>query len=135
MSHRKCEWGQEEIARAVDSHACTTAIPRRAWWQTLVRAICSGATALGSQSTAQNRGWPRWSRALRVIFLSDFHTGSHSEDVTRLQGIVTEARNFGPDLVLFGGDFVNMQPFGGGRVPPRVVGSALARLDGSCGRF
>jgi uncharacterized protein len=28
-----------------------------------------------------------------------------------------------------------MQPFGGGRVPPRVVASALARLDGSCGRF
>ena len=51
---------------------------------------------------------------MRVVFLSDFHTGSHSEDVARLQGIVTEARTFGPDLVLLGGDFVNMQPFGGG---------------------
>src|SRR5262249_55084277 len=80
-------------------------------------------------------GWPRWSRPLRVIFLSDFHTGSHSDDVARLQGIVAEARTFGPDLVLLGGDFVNMQPFGGGRVPPQVLADTLARLDGSCGRF
>ena len=80
-------------------------------------------------------GWPRWSRPLRVAFLSDFHTGSHAEDVARLAGIVAEARSFDPDLVLLGGDFVNMQLFGGGRVPPRVVAAILARLDGACGRF
>jgi uncharacterized protein len=80
-------------------------------------------------------GWPRWSRPLRVAFLSDFHTGSHSDDVARLAGIVAEARSFAPDLVLLGGDFVNMQLFGGGRVPPRVVAAILARLDGACGRF
>ena len=45
-------------------------------------------------------GWPRWSHPLRVIFLSDFHTGSHSDDVARLEGIVDEARAFNPDLVL-----------------------------------
>src|ERR1700704_6622946 len=59
-------------------------------------------------------GWPRWSRPLRVAFLSDFHTGSHSGDVPRLQRIAAEAQAFSPDLVLLGGDFVNMQPFGGG---------------------
>jgi uncharacterized protein len=80
-------------------------------------------------------GWPRWSRPLRVIFLSDFHTGSHSDDVERLQRIVAEAQALNPDLVLFGGDFVNMQPFCGGRVPPRVVARILAKLNGPCGRF
>src|SRR5215813_14056025 len=80
-------------------------------------------------------GWPRWSRPLRIVFLSDFHTGSHSNDVLRLRSIVAEARTFGPDLVLLGGDFVNMQPFGGGRVPPRAVAAILAGLDGTHGRF
>ncbi len=28
--------------------------------------------------------WPQWSRPLRIAFLSDFHTGSHSDDVARL---------------------------------------------------
>jgi len=46
-------------------------------------------------------GWPRWSHPLRVVFLSDFHTGSHSDDVARLKGIVAEARAFNPDLVRF----------------------------------
>jgi hypothetical protein len=34
-------------------------------------------------------GWPKWSRPLRVVFLSDFHTGSHSGDVaiSSLSGI------------------------------------------------
>lgn len=80
-------------------------------------------------------GWPRWSRPLRVVFLSDFHTGSHSDDVARLKGIVAEARAFSPDLVLLGGDFVNQQLFGGGRVPPQVTAAILAHLHGSRGQF
>jgi predicted MPP superfamily phosphohydrolase len=70
-----------------------------------------------------------------VVFLSDLHTGSHSNDVVRLAGIVAEAQTFSPDLVLFGGDFVNMQVFGGGRVPPRVIAAILAELRGSIGQF
>jgi uncharacterized protein len=80
-------------------------------------------------------GWPRWSRPLRVVFLSDLHTGSHAEDVRRLEGIVAEAGRFDADLVLFGGDYVNMQPFGGGRVPPRTIAAILSRLVGRCGSF
>src|SRR5215467_3559657 len=59
------------------------------------------------------KGWPRCSRPLRIAFLSDFHTGSHSHDISRLESIVSEAQSRSPDLVLFGGDFVNMQPFCG----------------------
>jgi uncharacterized protein len=80
-------------------------------------------------------GWPRWRRPLRIAFLSDFHTGSHAGDVARLAAIVEEAAGLTPDLALFGGDYVNLQPFGGGRVPPRVIAEILARLTAPCGRF
>jgi len=76
-------------------------------------------------------GWP----ALRIVFLSDNHTGSHAGDVARLERIVAEAAAFAPDLVLHGGDFVNMQLFGGGRVPPRVTARILGRLAAPLGRF
>lgn len=78
-------------------------------------------------------GWP--ARPLRIAFLSDFHLGSHTGDVARLAAIVSEAAAQKPDLVLHGGDFVNMQPFGGGRVPPRTIAATLARLDAPLGRF
>jgi predicted MPP superfamily phosphohydrolase len=81
------------------------------------------------------KGWPRCSRPLRIAFLSDFHTGSHSHDISRLESIVSEAQSRSPDLVLFGGDFVNMQPFGGGRVPPATIAAILSKLDAPCGRF
>jgi uncharacterized protein len=80
-------------------------------------------------------GWPQWRRPLRVAFLSDLHTGSHSDDVVRLNAIVDDAAALAPDLVLFGGDYVNMQPFGGGRVPPRTIAAILSRLEAPLGRF
>ncbi len=80
-------------------------------------------------------GWPRFTRPLRIAFLSDFHVGSHTGDVTRLATIAKGAAAYKPDLVLFGGDYMNMQPFGHGRVPPRVIAGALSRITGRCGRF
>lgn len=72
---------------------------------------------------------------MRIAFLSDFHTGSHSDDVARLNAIVAEASSFDPDVALFGGDYVNMQLFGGGRVPPNMVATILSRLEVPLGRF
>jgi predicted MPP superfamily phosphohydrolase len=80
-------------------------------------------------------GWPQWRRPLRVAFLSDLHTGSHSDDVVRLNAIVHDVAALAPDLVLYGGDYVNMQPFGGGRVPPRTIAAILSRLEAPLGRF
>jgi predicted MPP superfamily phosphohydrolase len=80
-------------------------------------------------------GWPRTRRPLRIAFLSDLHLGSHAGDVARLAAIVAEAAADKPDLVLHGGDFVNMQPFGGGRISPRTIAAILARLDAPLGRF
>ncbi|HEX2216938.1 MAG TPA: metallophosphoesterase [Xanthobacteraceae bacterium] len=80
-------------------------------------------------------GWPRWSRPLRVAFLSDFHLGSYTGDVPRLEAIVEEASVLAPDLALYGGDFVNMMLFGGGRVPPNVAARILGRLPAPLGRI
>jgi predicted MPP superfamily phosphohydrolase len=79
--------------------------------------------------------WPRTERPLRIAFLSDFHTGCHADDLVRLESIMAEAARHRPDLVLYGGDFVNMMAFGGGRVPPRVIAAILATLDAPLGRF
>jgi predicted MPP superfamily phosphohydrolase len=79
--------------------------------------------------------WPSAARPLRIAFLSDFHTGSHADDLARLASIVAEAAAYRPDLVLYGGDFVNMMAFGGGRVPPRAIATTLAALEAPLGRF
>jgi uncharacterized protein len=80
-------------------------------------------------------GLPKWARPMRIAFLSDFHTGSHSDDIARLDAIIAEDSSFRPDIALFGGDYVNMQLFGGGRVPPSTIATALARLEAPLGRF
>jgi uncharacterized protein len=36
---------------------------------------------------------------------------------------------------LFGGDYVNMHLFGGGRVPPRTIAAVLSRIKAPLGRF
>ena len=80
-------------------------------------------------------GWPRFERPLRIAFLSDLHVGSHADDVTRYATIAREVSAFLPDLVLLGGDYMNMQLLGGGRIPPRVIARILARITGRHGRF
>jgi predicted MPP superfamily phosphohydrolase len=80
-------------------------------------------------------GWPAFPRPLRVLLLSDLHVGSHRDDVERFGAIANEASALSPDLVLFGGDYVNMQLFGGGRVPPQIVAGLLARIAGRHERF
>lgn len=79
-------------------------------------------------------GWPNFGRPLRVAFLADFHTGSHTDDVARLERIITEAATYKPDLVLYGGDYVNMMAFGGGRIPPAVIARILGTLEAPLGR-
>src|SRR5262249_48657747 len=114
MIHRKRKEIRKELRgqliRRLGRPPFRDELGRKRWFERFARAqphlVCSLRLKID--------GWPCWSRPLRVIFLSDFHTGSHSDDVARLQGIVAKARTFDPDLVLFGGDFVNMQPFAGG---------------------
>jgi predicted MPP superfamily phosphohydrolase len=85
--------------------------------------------------TLEIAGWPRFSRPLRIAFLSDFHAGSHAGDAARLAAILAEAAVAAPDLVLYGGDYVNTQLLGGGRIAPHAIAALLARLDGAHGRY
>jgi predicted MPP superfamily phosphohydrolase len=79
---------------------------------------------------------PRSSQTpVRCVFLSDFHTGSHSGDVARFENIAGEVGALEPDLVLLGGDYVNMMLFGGGRVPPERTAQILGQIPARIGTF
>src|SRR4051794_8340317 len=80
-------------------------------------------------------GWPRASRPLRLLFLSDLHVGSHTDDVERLGKIMRSAGELQPDLMCLGGDYVNSLLFGGGRVPPETIAEILAVVKPPLGSF
>lgn len=83
---------------------------------------------------AQTHVWRRYhlsggiDRELTCVVLSDLHVGSHGGDLDRLRRIVDEILARRPGLLLLGGDYVNMQIFGGGRVRPEQVAEILAPL-------
>jgi len=104
---------------------------RKGWFERISRA----QPYLTSRLEPVIPGWPKTSRPLRIAFLSDFHAGSHAGDAARLSAIVADAQAFKPDLALYGGDFVNMQLVGGGRLPPHIIAAILAQLDAPLGRF
>ncbi len=81
-------------------------------------------------------GAPHWPAAepLTVTVLTDLHTGSTPGDLARMERIVADADALGSDLVLLGGDYVNMSGFGE-RVPPQTTARILARLRAPLGRF
>ncbi len=119
------------LTRAVTRPPFHDELGRKGWFDKISRA----QPHVVRQLHLEIAGWPQWSRPLRVAFLSDFHTGSHAGDVARLNLIIDEAASYAPDLALFGGDYVNLQLFGGGRVPPHTTAAILARLETPLGRF
>jgi predicted MPP superfamily phosphohydrolase len=122
---------RDRLYRALTRPPFTDATGRKGWLTPFARA----PRHIVRQLDLAIEGWPRTSRPLRIAFLSDFHAGSHADDVPRLEAIVAETARHAPDLALYGGDFVNMIPFGGGRVPPRTMATILARLEAPVGRF
>ncbi len=80
-------------------------------------------------------GWPKTSRALRIAFLSDLHTGGHRDDVTRLSRILGKVTSLEPDLICLGGDYMNGMLFGRGRVPPDTIAGKLSALSAPLGTF
>jgi len=119
------------LIRAITRPPFRDELGRKGWFERVSRARPHIVRRLNLKIAV----WPQWPRPLRVAFLSDFHVGSHSGDVKRLQAIVAEAAKFAPDIALFGGDYVNLQPLGGGRVPPLVTAGILGALLAPCGRF
>ena len=122
---------QDRLDRAITQQPFLDSSGNKGWFTRISRARQHVVRHLNLEIA----GWPQWSRPLRIAFLSDFHTGSHSDDVARLNFIIDEAARAAPDLALFGGDYVNMQRFGGGRVPPRTTAAVLSRLKAPLGCF
>jgi hypothetical protein len=79
--------------------------------------------------------WTGRSSPLHVAVLADLHVGSHHDDVARLRSIVGEVNGTAPQVILLLGDYVNMQPFGGGRVPPDTIAQILSDLSASHGVY
>jgi hypothetical protein len=74
-------------------------------------------------------------RPWRIAVLADLHLGGYAHDVERLGRIVDETNGLAPDLVLLLGDYVNMMPFGGGRIPPETIAGVLEDLAAPAGIF
>jgi predicted MPP superfamily phosphohydrolase len=74
-------------------------------------------------------------RPWRVALLADPHVGGHAGDVERMRAIVAETNALAPDLVLLLGDYLNMMPFGGGRVPPETVAGLFRALEAPAGVY
>jgi predicted MPP superfamily phosphohydrolase len=74
-------------------------------------------------------------RPWRVALLADLHLGSQSRDIERLGRIVAQTNALAPDLVLLLGDYVNMMPFFGDRIPPERIAAVLAGLTPPAGTF
>jgi predicted MPP superfamily phosphohydrolase len=63
------------------------------------------------------------------------HTGSHTNDLARLHAIIDEVSAHHPDLVLFGGDYVDRRWIAAASTPPRAIAAALARVHAPLGRY
>ncbi len=103
----------------------------KGWWAWLSRAPAHrvGHLRIGIA------GWPEFSRPLRILFTSDLHVGSHTEDVERLIHIMMSAAELEPDLLCVGGDYINGMLFGGGRVPPETTAVILGLVKPPLGSF
>ena len=83
-------------------------------------------------------GLPRWpadAGELRLVVVSDLHTGSPHVDAAKLDRLVEESNRLRPDAVLLLGDFVISGVAGGEFVGPEVTAERLKRLQSSHGTF
>ena len=99
------------------------------WWASLTRA----QDHIVEHVTISVAGWSLSS--LKVAVLADLHVGGHADDLARFAGIVAEVNGLQPDAIVMPGDFVNMMPLGGGRVPPEIIARLLGKLTARYGVF
>lgn len=101
---------------------------RKGAWTLFTRAPAHRVTSYRISRADITRPW-------RIALLADLHLGCYADDVKRLRGIVAETNALTPDLTLLLGDYVNMMPFGGGRIPPHTIAGILRGLDAPAGVF
>ena len=99
------------------------------WWASRARA----QPHVTEHHSIGIKGWQL--PPLRIIVLADLHMGSRADDLASFDKIVAEVNALKPDLIALPGDFVNMMPLGGGRIPPEVIAERLSRLIAKWGVF
>ncbi|MFG0319007.1 MAG: metallophosphoesterase, partial [Planctomycetota bacterium JB042] len=80
-------------------------------------------------------GWPAALDRLRVVVLSDVHTGAPGMSTARLERVVERVNDARPDLVLLAGDYVIHGVVGGRFVPPDVTARLLGRIEARLGTY
>ncbi len=78
-------------------------------------------------------GWPAERSGMRIALVSDLHTGSPFNGLSKLDEIVTRTNASRPDLVLIAGDLVIQDVPGGRFVPPERIAHRLGRLRAPLG--
>lgn len=79
---------------------------------------------------------PRWPRALdglKVVLLSDLHTGSPRNGIDNLRRVVEETNAQRPDLVVLAGDYVIHGVLGGTFCEPEAIAEVLGTLRPTLG--
>jgi predicted MPP superfamily phosphohydrolase len=79
--------------------------------------------------------FPRNEKPLKIAVLSDFHFGSHTNDIARYQSLVERVNQTDVDLVLLLGDYMNTEFFGGGRIPPQSIAGVLSQFKSRLGTY
>jgi predicted MPP superfamily phosphohydrolase len=123
--HSAISWLNRQLSARPPFH---DAEGRKGLWTRFTRAPVHKVVTYRLHRSGVTRPW-------RIAVLADLHLGSHADDVNRLRGIVADTNDLDPDLVLLLGDYVNMMPFGGGRVPPQTIAGVLRGLSASAGVF
>ncbi len=77
--------------------------------------------------------WPAALDGLRLVVLSDLHTGAPHMGLDRLDQVVDRANALGGDLVVLLGDHVDHAVTFGGAPDPRAVAARLGRLRAPLG--
>jgi hypothetical protein len=77
--------------------------------------------------------WPAALDGLRLVLLSDLHTGAPHMGLDRLEQVVDRANALGGDLVVLLGDHVDHTVTFGGAPDPRDVAARLGRLRAPLG--
>lgn len=126
---KKLGWS-EKLNRKLTNPPFTDEVGAKGWLHYFARARQTRLT----KYKITLADWPS-SLSLSIAFITDLHVGSHSNDLARLQTLTKQVNLLKPDLILLGGDYMNMAPFFGAHISPHAIAKQLANLKAPLGVF